>query len=273
MRTKTLALSTLLGALGTASSLVAQVNVYSINAVGYINVTLPPGYSVFTCPLIATPDNTLTTLFPATANGYIPGDGPSPYWHAQALTFSGGAFGALQTASYSGGWLPAAGPVTVSPGSAVFFFNPNPLGSGVNLTNTIVGTVPQNGQYNMTNTLAPGYNLVGSIVPVTGSFASPIVNLTNSIGAHDQILNFDPTFNGSSQNGYSVIESGSYSQGWLHGPGAGGAFNSEPVSTNVTQGFFYYNATAQIAGVAGESSIGTVSASNELWVENFTINP
>jgi hypothetical protein len=52
MRTKTLALSAVLGMLGSAS-LVAQNNVYSINAVGYINVTMPPGYSIVTCPLIA----------------------------------------------------------------------------------------------------------------------------------------------------------------------------------------------------------------------------
>ena len=62
MRTKTLALSALLGALGTAGAL-AQ-NVYSLNAVGYINVTLAPGYNIVTCPLIVSPTNTVANLFP-----------------------------------------------------------------------------------------------------------------------------------------------------------------------------------------------------------------
>jgi hypothetical protein len=268
MRTKTLALSTLLGALGSASSLVAQVNVYSINAVGYINVTLPPGYSILTCPLVCTPDNTLNTLFP---NPHVAG--PAPLYNASVTTFSGGHFGSGDGVSYSGGWN-LGGTIQINPGQAVFFLNPNPVGTGANMTATFVGTVPQSGAYNMTNTLTPGYNLVGSIVPVTGSFISPIIQLTNSIGADDQVLYFHPeVLNGSSparQIGYSAgtIE-GSYSLGWAFGPGTHG----EPVSTNVVEGFFYYNSTAALNGQSGQSIIGTVYTSNEFWVENFTINP
>jgi hypothetical protein len=264
MRTKTLALSTLLGALGSATSLVAQVNVYSINAVGYINATFPPGYSILTCPLVCTPDNTLNTLFP---NPHVAG--AAPLYNAAITTFSGGHFGAGDGVSYSGGWN-QGGTIAINPGQAVFFQNPNPIG-GASMSATFVGTVPQNGQYNMTNTLIPGYNLVGSIVPVSGSFISPIIDLTNAIGADDFVLYYNPApLNGSRQIGYSggSVE-GSYSLGWNNGPGA----NSEPVSTNVVEGFFYYNATAAINGQPGQSKIGTVTTSNEFWVENFTINP
>jgi len=269
MRTKTLALSAVLSALGTATSLVAQTNVYSLNAVGYINAVFPPGYSVFTCPLIASPDNTLNTLFPATTGGYTPGSGQSPFYGASVTVFSGGSFvgpGKFDSISYSGGWN-SGGTIALSPGQGVFFFNPNPVG-GASLTNTIVGTVPQTGAYNMTNTLIPGYNLVGSIVPVTGSFATPIINLSNSLGAYDFAVYFNPAERAGSsppaQIGWGNQIQGSYSHGWNGGPGA----NGEPVSTSVTQGFFYYNATA-----GGPTGGYPETRSNELWVENFTINP
>jgi hypothetical protein len=264
MRTKTLALSTLLGALGTASSLVAQTNVYSVNAVGYINVSLPPGYSVFTCPLICSPNNQLNTLFPPPAS--LPPNTPAPLYNLDMTVFSGGHFGIGDSISYSGGWN-NGGTITVNPGQAVWANNPNHIG-GASMNVTIVGTVPQNGQYNMTNTLIPGYNLVGSIVPVTGTFASSIINLTNSIGADDEVLYFNPP-----TQTFASGTSGSYSQGWFDTHGN----NVAPSSTNVTEGFYYYNATAAIAAIQGadgpQSSIGLVSASNEFWVESFTINP
>jgi hypothetical protein len=274
MRTKTLALSTLLGALGSASSLVAQVNVYSINAVGYINATFPPGYSIFTCPLVCSPDNTLASIFPVNTGGFVQGSGhASPLYNVGVTPFSGGHFGAGDGVSYSGGWN-NGGTITVNPGQAIFFFNPNPLG-GANMAETIVGTVPQNGAYNMTNTLTPGYNLVGSIVPVTGSFASPIINLTNGIGAGDLVEYFDPTVTSGHQTGYTGgITQASYSLGWF----PSGAQNATPpTSTSVVQGFFYYNSTpADVASQSPgnpQSVIGQVSVSNEFWVENFTINP
>jgi hypothetical protein len=271
MRTKTLALSTLLGALGSATSLVAQVNVYSINAVGYINATLPPGYSILTCPLVVSGGNTLANIFPLPV-GLAPNTA-APLYNATVTTFSGGHFGVGDSVSYSGGWN-SGGTITVNPGQAVFFFNPNALG-GANMTETFVGTVPQNGQYNMTNTLTPGYNLVGSIVPVTGSFASPIIDLTNGIGAGDEVIYFNPAPVGGHQAGYAGgTTQSSYSLGWF----PNGAQNPiPPTSTNVVQGFFYYNSTpadvaAQTPGNP-QSIIGQVSVSNEFWVENFTVNP
>ncbi len=57
MRTKTLALSAILGALGTAAALAQSTNVYSINSVGYINTTFPASsYTILTCPLICGTD-------------------------------------------------------------------------------------------------------------------------------------------------------------------------------------------------------------------------
>src|ERR1700735_871929 len=86
MRTKTLLLTAALVAAGVASSM-AQSNVYSLNVVGYVNVTVSPGYNLVTTPLddgagdlltnviggssataTALPDGTL--LYPWTSSGY-----------------------------------------------------------------------------------------------------------------------------------------------------------------------------------------------------------
>jgi hypothetical protein len=270
MRTKTLALSTVLGALGGASSLVAQTNVYSLNAVGYINVTMPPGYSIVTCPLICSPDNTLNTLFP-NGNGVNTPPSGIPYAFCQVLQFSGGSFTAIDSGNgvYSyGGWANGGADVTLNPGQAVFFQNPN----STNVTATFVGTVPQG---SLTNALIPGYNLVGSMVPIAGDLSTNtylnLNNVTNqysaagalsgsvSPGYGDYIL----FFNGATQSFASSIptEGGQYSPGWSGGAGVTGG----PVTTNVAEGFYYYN-----------SSVGAppnFTAVTENWVENFTINP
>src|SRR5208283_4972797 len=70
MRTKTMLLSALLGSLGSVSLMAQSTNVYSQNAVGYINVTIQPNYNIVTVPLLCSPDNTLNTLMPDTNGQY-----------------------------------------------------------------------------------------------------------------------------------------------------------------------------------------------------------
>jgi hypothetical protein len=70
MRTKALLLAAAFAAAGVATS-VAQV--YSVNAVGYVNVTLPPGFSLVSNPLNAgTGNNTVSKLF-SNIQGGVPG--------------------------------------------------------------------------------------------------------------------------------------------------------------------------------------------------------
>src|ERR1700691_5229746 len=70
MRTKTMLLSALLGTLGSVSVMAQSTNVYSLNAVGYINITIYPGFNMISCPLIASPDNTINTLLSNTNGQY-----------------------------------------------------------------------------------------------------------------------------------------------------------------------------------------------------------
>jgi hypothetical protein len=265
MRTKTLALSALLGALTTAS-VVAQTNVYSLNAVGYINVTLYPGYNLVTCPLICSPDNTIGTLF-NNSNGAFQGTG-HPLPKAQVLQYNNGvSFGATDgTGNYGGNGWQNGGVITVNPGQSVFFYNPEPLNTGSNMYATFVGTVPQNSTAlssqlptGLTNYMVTGFNLIGSIVPASGDIiTNSIMELTN-VTPHrfDAIYVYDPTYNPSTQlqGGYTSqpIASWTPTQGWN---GAGS--NPDPYTVSVYEGFWYFN---------------NAQNNTNTWVENFSINP
>jgi hypothetical protein len=219
MRTKTMLLSALLGSLGSVSLMAQSTNVYSLNAVGYINVTIPPNYSIISCPLIASPDNTLNTLLSNT-NGAYKG--------FKFYPFVNGAYGASDTATatkWAGG-----GTETLSPGQAAFIFNP-----GAAVTATFVGTVPSGG----TNALIPGYNLVSTILPVTGALNAGLMDFTNSVNP-DKAYTFDPV-----AQGYTTFSTK-----------PNGQFVTPPTFTNIGTGFFYFNAQA---------------TTNNDWVENFTV--
>jgi len=249
----------MLGLLGSAS--VMASNVYSINAVGYINVTLPPGYSIVTCPLICSPDNTVPTLFP---------DSNSTYDGSTVLAFNNGAgFGVNETANF-GSWSTGGPPsVTINPGQAVFFYNsadPRGGASG-NLYATFVGTVPVTGgpavpqlPSGLSVSIVPGYNLIGSVVPFSGDLnTGTIPNNFGPAGAGsgDSILFYDTDVNPSLPPTYQVGYGGvgdtmTYNFGsWSGGNGPGG----DPLTTSVTQGWFYYNAN-----------------STYTWTETFSIN-
>jgi hypothetical protein len=264
MRTKTLALSAVLGLLGSVSAMAA--NVYSINAVGYINVAIPSGWSMVTCPLVCSPDNTIATIFNNTTGTFQPNGN-----NAQIFLFTGGSYSAFDIAGeYSGGaggWV-NNGTLAINPGQAAFFDNTD---TGT-INCTFVGTVPQNGTVvaglgstatGLTNTLIAGWNMVGSVVPVSGdlvassisgqffnSFAGPP---TGPAGASDFIYIYDPVAGFEPEVYFAPVANG----GWTGGTGTAGPGPGNPATTSVTQGFFYYNGTG----------------SSETWVENFVINP
>lgn len=255
MRTKTLALSALLGMLGSAS--VMAQNVYSVNAVGYINVSIPAGFSILTCPLVCSPDNTLNTILPNNlVNG---GNAPSSLNGLQVFQLNAqGGFNEDQAFSYSAGWV-NGGHIVMNPGTAVFLNNAAiPLGSSQTYNVTFVGSVPNNPSGLYTNVLTPGFNLVGSIIPVTGDLqTSSILNLPNNAvnGGNnpstldgDIVFAYNPAVSGGRQLGFAETQALSYSAGWTGG---------DPVISAVSQGFYFQN----------------VGSQNVNWVENFTLNP
>jgi len=237
MRTKTLLLSALLGALGSVS--VHAQNVYSLNAVGYINVTFPPAsYTILTVPLVGSPDNTLNTLLPNT-NGQ--------YRHAQVFAFANGAFTITETgvavAANPTGWAGGGADISLTPGTAAWFYNPE----ATNMTATFVGTVLTGPQ---TNTLIPGFNLVGSIVPASGDLATnSIMSLTNTT-RHDYVYTYDPIAGYGPQDNVAAPgngQAGSYLNEWTAG---------DPIISNVYDGFFYFN----------------FASTNNYWVENYSVS-
>jgi len=151
MRTKALLLAAAFAAAGVATSM-AQV--YSVNAVGYVNKTLVPGFNLISNPLNAA-DNTIGTLFMNFQGG--PRDGTTVY------RFVNGNF---QTASFdvfSGAYGGDAANQTTLPGEGVFVFIPNPTGGeAANKVLTFVGEVPQG----PTSTPLPrGFSIKSSVVP------------------------------------------------------------------------------------------------------------
>jgi hypothetical protein len=237
MRTKTMILSALLGALGSVS--VHAQNVYSLNAVGYINVTLSPGFNIVACPLIATDpsglnDNTISNLLGPNTNGQYK-KWQIYNWNPTATppTF-------VQESGTPSGWL-NGGTNTIAPGQAVWIQNPS---NGVSPTVTFVGTVPTG---TLTNPIYPGYNLVGSIVPASGDMlTNSIMLLTNSVTPtkKDQIYTWNPL-------------SSNFTQYGAAGSPATWVVGGDPVLPNVGTGFWY------------ESQ----STATNYWVENYTVNP
>jgi hypothetical protein len=151
MRTKTLLLTAALSAAGIATSM-AQV--YSVNAVGYVNTTLVPGFNLVSNPLRSTEPNgnQIQNLF-----GSLP---------ANTIVYLWNGAGFDQTINDPDfGWSPEnVAQRTLLPGSGAFVRLPANAG---NRTLTFVGEVVQ-GQ-NLSVPIAQGFNLVSSIVPQEGT--------------------------------------------------------------------------------------------------------
>jgi hypothetical protein len=144
--------------------------VYSVNAVGYVNTTLQPGYNLISNPLVGT-DNTVNTLFKGLPFG------------TQVYKFNGTTFKTATYDEFDEAYLPAdAGSQTVMPGEGVFVRNP----TSTAVTVTFVGEVPQ-GQ--LDNPLPKGLSIRSSMVPQAGTAAE--LGLQGEPG--DQFFQFNAT--------------------------------------------------------------------------------
>jgi hypothetical protein len=144
MRIKTLVLTAAATAAGLASSM-AQ-NVYSLNVVGYVNVSVPANSFKLIVNPLNSPTNTLGALIPTAPNGtlfykYTPGSG-----------YAGYQFDDIENA-----WLPT-GNISLAPGDGGFFRNV----TGSAMTLTFVGEVMQG---SFTNTVPAGFSIQASLFP------------------------------------------------------------------------------------------------------------
>jgi hypothetical protein len=244
MRTKTLLLSALLGALGSVA--VHAQSVYSLNAVGYINVTNVPGFNMITCPLLASPDNTVGTVL-NNASGALIGDNVYFYNNTTGLYSEDTALaigsGKGKTLNPNGWQLD--GTNMALPGTAFWFENRQ----STNVVVTFVGTVPTGP---ITNALVAGFNLVGSVVPVSGDIISNSISALTNYNVGDTIYVYDPV------TGYA---DGTYPSSTNTGKGLHLGYNGnwggigDPILPYDSSGFWYDN------------RVGTTVN----WVENYSV--
>lgn len=150
MKTKAILLSAALAVAGVVAA--SAQTVYSVNVVGYVNVTIKPGFNLIANPLNTT-NNTIASLLPNVPGGvqlfkYTPGVGYSTY-----------TFDDLDMA-----WAPN-GNATLNPGEGAFIKNP----TSSDFVITFVGEVLQG---SLTNDLPVGFSLKSSMVPQQGAIDS-----------------------------------------------------------------------------------------------------
>jgi hypothetical protein len=179
MRTKTLLLTAALCAAGAATSM-AQV--YSVNMVGYINQSIPAGFSMIANQLNASPDNKVTTLLPAPPNG------------TSVFKFNK-ASGGFDQLDYFGGWEGDNLDLTLGPGEGAFIRAPSAF------TTTFVGEVA----LSSTIQLEQGFQIISSALPQSLPLTAPTAgaaNLEFPVVNGDEVFQYDPVGGGFRVNSY-----------------------------------------------------------------------
>ncbi len=146
MRTKALLLAAVFGVAGLATSF-AQV--YSVNAVGYINLTLQPGFTMIANQLDNKAGNTVTDVLKGLPDG--------------TLVYKWTDTGYVINTWEGGEWDPSPN-MTLAPGEGAFIRIP----AGAPVTVTLVGEVPQ-GTLNVP--LRSGFTIASSAVPQGANLA------------------------------------------------------------------------------------------------------
>jgi len=178
MRTKTLVLTAALAAAGAASAM-AQ-NVYSVNAVGYVNKSIQSGFSLVANPFVVA-DESLDALLPTPPEG-------TTIYKLVGTTY--------QISQYQlGAWDPD-GSLTLNLGGGVIIYN-----GGAPFNITFVGEVKQGTP--VSNPVAAGLSVMSSKVPQAGALSALGFNPT----AGTTIYQFD-------SNGTYLINQFDSAFGW-----------------------------------------------------------
>jgi hypothetical protein len=203
MRTKTLLLAAALAAAGLITA-TAQT-VYSVNAVGFVNVSVPAGAFALLANPLNQPTNDLVTVLADAPDGTT----------AYEFTPAGFQIYTKRSATLWTGTGAAA--ARLDPGKG--FFVKNNGAAAFNLT--FIGEVPQG---TLSTPIATGFNLLGSKVPQAGTVET---QLGLPAAPNDQVYVYGAT-------GYTITTR--RSPVWTGGTG-------EPV-IGVAQGFFLNRAAA-----------------------------
>jgi len=175
MRTKTLLLAAVVVAAGISAS---QAQVYSVNAVGYVNKNIPVGFTMIANPLNTT-NNTIGNLLPS-----VPNFSNFLRWNGTGFDTATFIFGSWDQPQY-----------TLNPGEGGF------INTDTAFTITWVGDVMQG---NLSNSIPAGFSVKASQVPQTGGVSS-VLGL-NSLGIFDNLLKW----NGNGYDTYTVLPGGSW---------------------------------------------------------------
>jgi len=216
MRIKTLLCLAALTAAGVATSM-AQSNVYSLNVVGYVNVTLGNGDTLIANPLDAG-DNSVSNLF-TTAFAPVAGNNNG----LTVFTWNGSFFVGNSYDQFGGNFNNPA--QLIPPGSGAFVFN----GTGAPVTNTFVGNVKQG---LLTNALPAGDSLLGSQVPI----GTNVVALGLTASQADTIFMWNGSF-------FVSIHNDDFGGGWIdpNDSFVGPVDAANGPVLHVGQGLFYFN--------------------------------
>ena len=164
MRTQKLLVAAAVLAISAATSM-AQV--YSLNIVGYINLTIKPGFNLVANQLNnGAGSNSLNVVFPGSANG------------STVYLFDAGTGSFTQSVYDTDGWYdPISGnPSTsvVNPGQGFFFFNPNATTNTVTLVGSVqtgTNTINVNNGFSLLSSATPeAYQLTGTNFPAANGF-------------------------------------------------------------------------------------------------------
>lgn len=214
MRTKTALITAALSLTGVATSM-AQV--YSINAVGYINLTLKPGFNMVANQLNKSANNLLTEVFQGLPEG------------SQALKFNSAVqnyeleFWDSENNRFVKEDGTTPGTLTAAPGDGLFLFN----GGGANATVTLVGEVPQG---SLSVAIPSAFSLIATKSPQALQLTA-----ANSFPQEPEAQYFG--WNADAQN-YTRIAFNDGSQ-WVEADGTT-PFLPIPAPA-VGEGFFYFN--------------------------------
>ena len=213
----------------------AQSNVYSLNVVGYINLTIPAGYSLVTAQLQGADNSFSSVLGTNLAGG---GQFTAVKWNPATQSLDGQApsFYTVADGAPVAGWYDVSQTVqttkTLSLGEAFFILN-----AGTSATLTLVGQVSQ---ATNTITLVPGYSFVGSPVPVVSDLST---NSTLQLPQNESLslsyFSVAAGTYGDTYSYYTAADSGTPNGGWFDTTVFTGT--PAPIVPAVGQGFLVLN--------------------------------